>query len=232
MGLFQHKKKWPANQRPIDESTDGVQEFFDEYFLELRNRGRLYYEEIVSEHAAQFKQDLTNTVARVDKELKDYLVQRLEDQFVSFSDQMKQAQTEAVASLNQSVDELKNQHQELKDSLQKSADYQASVLAKAFDDNTAQINALKEAEESAVTSLNSSVDALKEQHTNLLFTLEKNAKEQQAILTKAFEDNMAHIIEQYLLQTLGESYDLKAQLPAIIKQMEQNKQAMMDDITL
>jgi hypothetical protein len=31
---------------------------------------------------------------------------------------------------------------------------------------------------------------------------------------------------------LGDQYDMKAQLPLIIKQMEANRQAMMDDMKL
>ena len=43
---------------------------------------------------------------------------------------------------------------------------------------------------------------------------------------------MAAIVERYLLGALGDQYDLKAQLPAIIKQMEENKQAIADDMKL
>ena len=63
-------------------------------------------------------------------------------------------------------------------------------------------------------------------------TLEANAAKQQEILAKAFEENMAQVIEHYLLGALGDQYDLKAQLPAIIKQMEENKQAIVDDMKL
>ena len=43
---------------------------------------------------------------------------------------------------------------------------------------------------------------------------------------------MARIIEHYLLEALGDQYDLKAQLPAIIQQLETNKQAIVDDMKL
>jgi hypothetical protein len=55
---------------------------------------------------------------------------------------------------------------------------------------------------------------------------------QEEALINGFESNMARIIEQYLLGALGDQYDLKAQLPSIIGQMEANKQAIVDDMKL
>ena len=66
----------------------------------------------------------------------------------------------------------------------------------------------------------------------LTSTLQKNVADQQNMLVDSFQDNMAAIVENYLLGALGDQYDLKAQLPAIIKQMEDNKQAIVDDMRL
>ncbi len=62
--------------------------------------------------------------------------------------------------------------------------------------------------------------------------LEMSINKQQTILVDAFQQNMARIIEHYLLTAVGEKYDLKAQLPSIIQQMEANKQAIVDDMKL
>lgn len=43
---------------------------------------------------------------------------------------------------------------------------------------------------------------------------------------------MARIVENYLVAAIGEQYNLKSQLPSIIKQLEENKQAIVDDIKL
>jgi hypothetical protein len=56
--------------------------------------------------------------------------------------------------------------------------------------------------------------------------------EREAALLKVFEENMAKIIENYVLQAVGEQFDLKAQLPAIIAQLEANKQSIMEDMKL
>ena len=75
-------------------------------------------------------------------------------------------------------------------------------------------------------------EALRQQHEQLNVLLQKTIVEQQAMLVSSFEQNMARVIEHYLLGALGDQYDLKAQLPSIIKQMEANKQAIADDMKL
>jgi hypothetical protein len=43
---------------------------------------------------------------------------------------------------------------------------------------------------------------------------------------------MAQIVEHYLLGALGDQFDMKAQLPSILQQLEENKQAIVDDMKL
>jgi hypothetical protein len=49
---------------------------------------------------------------------------------------------------------------------------------------------------------------------------------------QTYEENMAKIIEHYVLEALGDQFDLKAQLPYIVAQMEANKQNMAEDMRL
>lgn len=227
MGLFQHKK-----DSPIDEHNSGLQDYFDEYFLELRNRGRLYFEKVIAEQAALFKQDLDGSVNRVNTELKDYMTKQIDAQFAEFSKSMQDSQEVALSSLKRSATALEDQQQALAEKIQKSLEEQESMLAHVFDGNKDRVDALKEAQESVIDSLNDSVKALKEKHDELTQLLEKDVADQKAMLFEVFETNMARIIEHYLLGALGDQYDVKAQLPAIIKQMEENKKAISDDMKL
>ena len=52
------------------------------------------------------------------------------------------------------------------------------------------------------------------------------------MMVDSFQDNMAQIVEHYLLGALGDQFDIKSQLPSIIKQLEENKQAIADDMKL
>lgn len=220
MGLFQHK------QRGNDDTEDAENaelHFFDEYFREeLRNHGRWYFERIIKENGGLFKKDLDATVIEINTELKEHVVKQLDatlvevnneirehvtkrfdDQFVEFNKAMQDAQSSALESLNQSTEALQEQHQQVKD-----------------------------AQNSALELLKKSVESLQEQHQQLSEMLKKSVADQQAMLVDTFEKNMAQVIEHYLLEALGDQYDLKAQVPSIIEQMEANKQAMVDDMKL
>lgn len=250
MGLFQQKH---TSNKPGDgEISDNEQHFFDEYFREeLRNHGRWYFEKVISENGKLFKQELDATVERINTEVKEHLTaqvdamverigsdlashvsSKIDEQVAQHSKTMKEAQDKALEEINQSVSSLRDQHKELTDSLQKSVAEQEERSKAAIDEFAGNMSAMKEAQDSALSSIKQSTEELKQQHQKLTETLEENVKAQENAMVGAFEENMAHTIEHYLLEALSDQYDLKAQLPAIIKQMEDNKQAIVDDMKL
>jgi len=101
-----------------------------------------------------------------------------------------------------------------------------------FEENRNRFAGVKEAQDSALAALNQGVADLQELHKQLSENLEKQVAAQEDALVKTFEENMARVVEHYLLNALGDSFDLKSQLPQIIKQLESNKQAIVDDIKL
>lgn len=251
MALFQHKKDDPKKA-----SSDALfaeeQHFFDEYFREeLRNHGRWYFEKVINENGELFKRDLQETIAQVNvdlkehvtkqldsaiqqvnTELKDHATKQLEAQFGEYTKSLEEAQQVALKTMTDSAQTLKDQHDQLRAALQKNVADQQDLLHTAFDENKAQITAMKDAQESALKWLNQSAQALHDQYQQMGNVLQKGLAEQQEMLIGSFQGNMAQIVEHYLLGALGDTYDLKAQLPAIIKQMEQNKQAIVDDMKL
>ena len=252
MGLFQHKQ---PSKSPHDDAIDEVEQFFDDDFrAELREHGRLYFERVINENAALFKQDLDATVAHINTELKQHMARQLDSQFAEiakansqlkehvakqlderfeeYDKTIKDAQELALQSLNHSAQALHDQHQQLARLLQKSVADQETKLTTLFNENTTQIAAVKEVQATTVQTLTRSVQALEEQHQQLSAMLQQSVSSQQEMLVDAFEQNMAQIIEHYLLGALGDQYDLKAQLPSIIKQMEANKQTIADDMKL
>ena len=247
MGLFHKNKK-------TDDGVDLDQEeqFFDENFREeLRNHGRWYFDRVIDENGSLFKKDLDATIAQINvelkdhvtqqldlaitqmnTELKDHVTQQLQDQMTAFTQSMKSAQDTTLQSMTQSAQELKQQHDQLSQTLRGNITEQESLLHAAFDENKARIISMSDAQDEALRSLKSSTQALQEQHQQLVDGLKKDVDAQKQILVDVFEDNMAKIVETYLLGALGDQYDMKAQLPSIIGQMEANKQAIMDDIQL
>ena len=92
--------------------------------------------------------------------------------------------------------------------------------------------ALRSAQIAALKWLNQSAEKLQDQYQEINTMLEKQVTEQHDRLIQAFESNMASTVEHYILEALGDQFDMKAQMPGIIKQLADNKQAMVDDIKL
>lgn len=200
MGLFQSNKH-SDKKSPSDETTDAIEHLFDDEFREdLKNRGRLYFERVINENAALFKQDLDATVAHINTELRQHVARQLDEQFA----------------------EINKVNADLRDHIAKQLEGQLAEFGQTMQD----------AQKLALESLNRSAQALQEQQQQLGVMLQKGIADQQALMTSAFEQNMARIIEHYLLGALGDQFDFKAQLPSIIKQMESNKQAIVDDMKL
>lgn len=233
MGLFQSKNNKKDTK---DGATEAEKIFYDEIFREeLRNHSRLYFEKIINENAALFKQDLDSTITQVHSELKDHLTKQLDAQFAEYGKEMKAAQDEALVTLDHSIKDLKTQHEQLGAKLEKSIEYQEAMLTNVFDKNKARLESMAGAQDAAIQALNTSVQALQKQQQDLGElgeALESSVNAQKEFLVASFQENMAQVIEHYLLGALGDQYDLKAQLPAIIKQMEDNKQAIVDDVKL
>jgi hypothetical protein len=244
MGLF-HKQK-----SQFDEDAEAEEHFLDENFREeLRNHGRLYFEKVINKNAALFKQDLDATISQINVELKEHVVNQLDTtiarlnielkghitdeldkQFLTYGKVMKDAQDEVLQTMNASAHAVEEQHQNLSATLQKSIANQSVMANNLFQENMAAMASAKDAQNAALQSLNNSAAAMQEQYQQLSATLQQNiAKQEQALIT-AFEGNMAQVVEHYLLSALGDQYDLKAQLPSIIQQMEDNKQAIVDDM--
>lgn len=254
MALFQNKQNnSDAKKLATNEDMRVAEEhFFDEYFREeLRNRGRWYFERVINENGQLFKEDLDETVAginqslkqhitsrleeailQINADLKEHTVKELENRMTEYTQSMKSAQDNALAVITENAKSLALQHSELRTTLQQNVTEQQDLLHRSFEENKAQMIAMKDAQDAALQWLNQSAQAMHEKYQKLDETLERNIAVQEEISMRSFEENMAQVIEHYLLGALGDQFDLKAQLPSIIKQMEANKQAIMDDISL
>jgi len=170
------KRKDPVINDVALEESGGL--FNKEFHEELRNRGRLHFEKIITENAMFLKQDLDMTIAQMNEYLKKEITSKLDEEFAAYS------------------------------------------------------KAMKEAQELALNSLQKSATAVEEQRMLMVDTLKKDVSDREALLIKSYEENMAKIVEHYLLEALGDQFDLKSQLPFIISQMEANKQKIVDDMRL
>ena len=236
------------NRKQQQDQPDGVLHFFDTYFRdELRQQGREYFQKVIDENAAVLKEDLSTIVAQVDGSLKEHIAnqldttldkisneinRQLDEQFIEYGKAMKDTQDAALQSLNSRTQALEGQYQQLVTMLEKRIAEQDAALAKVFEGDMARLTSMKNAQDAALQSLAGTVQVMQQQYQQMGATIQKQVADQEAILVGAFEQNMAKVVEHYLLEALGDQYDLKAQLPAIIKQMEENKQTIADDMKL
>lgn len=142
------------------------------------------------------------------------------------------SQADILQSLQASAHESQQQAHQLSASLKTTVADQESALVEVYKETMARITSTKQAQDAALNALNFSAGKLQAQSDELSATLMQTIESQKTIMTDAFQDNMARVVEHYVLGALGDQYDMKAQLPSIIKQMEANKQAMVDDIKL
>jgi hypothetical protein len=301
MGLFKGKQTSKKNSPP-DEVSEAVHEIFDEeYREEMRRSGQEYFQKIIAESATVLTKELDVTMTQLGAELKDHMttqldgtiarlnadiIKQLDERLAEYDKVAKDAQDQAVQSLNRNALALHDKYQQLAVTLQQTIASQEAMMIGVFEENKArmtktqtgqemvlqtlqtgvqasqeqakqmsvvlqksvtnqeammgailtqsktQIAEMQSAQGNAVRSLNDSAVALQAQHEQLSAMLQKTITDQQAMMVDNFQDNMARIIEHYVLGALGDQYDLKAQLPAIIQQMESNKQAIMDDMKL
>lgn len=246
MGLFQSK------QQPAAPASDDQSRFFDEVFREeLRNHGRWYFEKLINENGEVFKEDLKRTIVEVKAELKEHITSQLDtaldelsaelkvhvtsqldERLAQHSKTLQDTQAQAIQSITASTKDLEAQYQQFSSAMQAKVTEQEATFMTVFKENAEQIVKLKDAQGMALQALSQSTLAIQEQQKALTTTLQENIAKQEEMFVEVFKQNMSQIIEHYLLGALGDQYDLKSQLPAIIKQMESTKQAIVDDMKL
>jgi hypothetical protein len=106
------------------------------------------------------------------------------------------------------------------------------IAAKLDVEFEAYAKAMKEAQDLALGTLRRTAEEVETQRVQLADAMKSDVAQRETAILKIYEENMAKIVEHYVLQALGDQFDLKSQLPYIIGQMEANKQNIMEDMRL
>lgn len=173
------KKSDEINQREVtSRAKEDIEHIFnDEFREELRNRGRLHFEKIISENAMFLQQDLRLTTSQLNEYMKAEITEKLKEEF---------------------------------------SRYEESIT---------------DAKQMAVETINKTQTAIEEQRVLMSQQLQKELAEERSRLIARFENNMAEIINHYVLAAVGDQIDLNDQLEFIISNLEANKEAIISDIT-
>jgi hypothetical protein len=92
--------------------------------------------------------------------------------------------------------------------------------------------AMKSAQDMALATLQKTAEDVETQRIQLADVLKKGVNDREMALIRVYEENMSKIVEHYVLQALGDQFDLKAQMPYIIGQMQANKDKIAEDMRL
>lgn len=90
---------------------------------------------------------------------------------------------------------------------------------------------INDAKELAVEAIGKTQQAIEQQHQVMNQQIAKELANEKARMTKHFEENMADIVNHYVLAAVGDQIDLSDQLEYILSSLEENKEAIIKDIS-
>jgi DNA-nicking Smr family endonuclease len=90
---------------------------------------------------------------------------------------------------------------------------------------------ITDAKQLALDSISKTQEAVEQQRQVMTQQLQQEITDEKARLVKRFEDNMADIVNHYVLAAVGDQIDLNDQLEFILADLEANKEAIVRDIT-
>lgn len=158
-----------------DVTADSV--FNTEFREELKNRGRLHFENVINENAMFLQQDLRLTTSQLNDFMKEEIKKVLKEEFATYEESISNAKDQAI------------------DAIQKTQ------------------------------------NLIDEQRAVMQHRLQEQADADKARIIQRFEQNMGEILNHYIIEAIGTEIDLSDQLDYIFTNLEENKQAIIEDVT-
>lgn len=90
---------------------------------------------------------------------------------------------------------------------------------------------ITDAKQLAIDSINKTQEAIEQQRQQMSAQLAKELQDEKQRLAQRFEENMADIVNHYVLAAIGDQIDLNDQLEFILSNLEENKEAIIKDIS-
>lgn len=113
--------------------------FNDEFRQELRNRGRLHFEKIISENAMFLQQDLRLTTSQVNEYMKTEITNTLKEEFQKYEQSIMDAKDMALESLEKTSNAIEEQRKILTKEVEQNLQAEKAQLLKQFEGNMAEI---------------------------------------------------------------------------------------------
>lgn len=90
---------------------------------------------------------------------------------------------------------------------------------------------ITDAKQLALDSITKTQEAIEQQRKVMVQQLQDEINAEKARLIQRFEENLADIVNHYVLAAIGDQIDLNDQLEYILSDLESNKEAIIRDIT-
>jgi hypothetical protein len=90
---------------------------------------------------------------------------------------------------------------------------------------------ITDAKQLAIDSITKTQQAIEQQRQAMSQQLAHELADEKARLIKHFEDHTADIVNHYVIMAVGDQIDLNDQLEYILASLEENKQAIIKDIS-
>jgi hypothetical protein len=113
--------------------------FNDSFREELRNRGRLHFEKVISENALFLQQDLRLTTSELNTFMKDEIQKVLKDEFSKYEASITSARDIALESIKKAQEVIDQQRTQLEQQMNEQAAEEKQRLIDRFEKNMADI---------------------------------------------------------------------------------------------
>lgn len=121
--------------------------------------------------------------------------------------------------------------QDLRETVVQLNEYMRTELSKTLQEEFKRYQqSINDARQLAIDSIDKTVATIDEQRKFLESQLQAQTQVQKEQLIRNFEVEMATIVNHYVLQAIGNQIDLSDQLEYILAELENNKQAIFEDI--
>ena len=138
LGSAGSKKKTVGDiEKAAEEDVEHI--FNDTFQEELRNRGRLHFEKIISENAMFLQQDLRLTTSQLNEYMKDEITRNLKEEFSKYEQSINDAKQLAIDSIQKTNTAIEEQRAQLGAQVQQQIMTEKQQLVARFEQNMTDI---------------------------------------------------------------------------------------------
>ena len=121
-------------------AEEDVEHIFNDTFREeLRNRGRLHFEKIISENAMFLQQDLRLTTSQLNEFMKDEITRNLKEEFAKYEQSINDAKQLAIDSIQKTNSAIEEQRAQLGQQVQAQIVAEKQQMVERFEQNMTDI---------------------------------------------------------------------------------------------